>query len=67
MPVEVEELPGGPLRWRTRVRLAVDESGRPGFRAHRSHGWCPIDGCPIAAPGTVDQVVGRIVAAGRRR
>jgi tRNA/tmRNA/rRNA uracil-C5-methylase (TrmA/RlmC/RlmD family) len=58
--VEVEELPGGPLSWRTRARLATDESGRPGFRAHRSHEVIPIDGCPIAAPGTVDQVVGRI-------
>jgi hypothetical protein len=27
---------GGP-DWRTRVRLAVDESGRLGFRKHRSH------------------------------
>jgi tRNA/tmRNA/rRNA uracil-C5-methylase (TrmA/RlmC/RlmD family) len=57
--VEVEELPGGPLGWRTRARLAVDPSGRPGFRTHRSHDVIPIDGCPIAAPGTVDQVVGR--------
>lgn len=58
--VELEELPGVPLLWRTRVRLATDESGRPGFRAHRSHDVIPIDACPIAAPGTVDQVVGRV-------
>ena len=58
--VEVEELPGGPLSWRTRARLATDESGRPGFRAHRSHDVIPIDACPISAPGTVDQVAGRI-------
>lgn len=57
--VEVEELPGGPLGWRTRARLATDESGRPGFRAHRSHEVIPISGCPIAAPGTVDEVVGQ--------
>jgi tRNA/tmRNA/rRNA uracil-C5-methylase (TrmA/RlmC/RlmD family) len=60
VPVEVEELPGGPLAWRTRARLAVDASGRPGFRAHRSHDVVAVDGCAIAAPGTVDQVVGRV-------
>lgn len=60
LDVEVEELPGGPLAWRTRARLATDESGRPGFRAHRGHEVIPISGCPISAPGTVDQVVGRI-------
>jgi tRNA/tmRNA/rRNA uracil-C5-methylase (TrmA/RlmC/RlmD family) len=58
--VEVEELPGGPLSWRTRARLATDSSGRPGFRAHRSHRVIPIEGCPISAPGTVDEVVGRV-------
>jgi tRNA/tmRNA/rRNA uracil-C5-methylase (TrmA/RlmC/RlmD family) len=57
--VEVEELPGGPLSWRTRARLAVDSSGHAGFRAHRSHDVVRIEGCPISAPGTVDQVVGR--------
>jgi tRNA/tmRNA/rRNA uracil-C5-methylase (TrmA/RlmC/RlmD family) len=58
MPVEVEELPGGPLRWRTRVRLTVDSEGRPGFRAHRSHRVVPVTDCPISAYGTVDSVVG---------
>lgn len=56
-PVEVEELPGGPLRWRTRVRLTVDSAGRPGFRAHRSHRVVPVTDCPISAYGTVDAVV----------
>jgi tRNA/tmRNA/rRNA uracil-C5-methylase (TrmA/RlmC/RlmD family) len=59
MPVEVEPLPGGPLRWRTRVRMTVDPSGRPGFLAHRSHRVIPVDDCPISAPGTVDEVVTR--------
>jgi tRNA/tmRNA/rRNA uracil-C5-methylase (TrmA/RlmC/RlmD family) len=59
LPVEVEELPGGPLRWRTRVRLTVDRSGRPGFRAHRSHQVVPVTDCPISAYGTVDEVAGR--------
>jgi tRNA/tmRNA/rRNA uracil-C5-methylase (TrmA/RlmC/RlmD family) len=57
-PVEVEELPGGLLDWRTRVRLAVDPLGRAGFHAHRSHRVVPVDDCPIAAPGTVDAVAG---------
>ena len=51
--------PAAPLDWRTRVRLAVDCTGRPGFRAHRSHRVIPVADCPIAAPGTVDEVVGR--------
>jgi len=59
VPVEVEELPGGPLRWRTRVRMTVDPEGRPGFRAHRSHRVVPVADCPISAYGTVDEVAGR--------
>ena len=59
VPVEVEELPGGPLRWRTRVRMTVDPSGRPGFLAHRSHRVIPVDDCPISAYGTVDEVATR--------
>jgi tRNA/tmRNA/rRNA uracil-C5-methylase (TrmA/RlmC/RlmD family) len=35
--VVVEELPGGSLGWRHRLRLAVDDEGTPGLRAHRSH------------------------------
>lgn len=58
-PVEVEELPGGPLRWRTRVRMTVDPDGRPGFFAHRSHRVIPVDDCPISAYGTVDEVAAR--------
>jgi tRNA/tmRNA/rRNA uracil-C5-methylase (TrmA/RlmC/RlmD family) len=57
--VAVEELPGGPLRWRTRVRMTVGADGRPGFFAHRSHRVVPVDDCPISAPGTVDEVVSR--------
>ncbi|KII00349.1 SAM-dependent methyltransferase [Streptomonospora alba] len=50
--VEVEELPGAPdgLGWRTRVRFAVDDSGRAGLRRHRSHEIEPIDHCRIAHP-----------------
>ncbi len=52
--VEVEELPGGPLGWRSTVRLAVDPSGRAGLRAHRSHSVVPIDDCPLAPPGLLE-------------
>ncbi|HEU5469879.1 MAG TPA: TRAM domain-containing protein [Actinophytocola sp.] len=58
LPVEVEELPGGLLRWRTRARLAVGPAGRAGFRAHRSHRVVPVADCPISAPGTVDLLTG---------
>jgi tRNA/tmRNA/rRNA uracil-C5-methylase (TrmA/RlmC/RlmD family) len=45
--VTVEELPGGPLRWRSRARFAVDRSGEPGLRKHRSHDVVLLDDCPI--------------------
>ncbi|MFL6074185.1 MAG: class I SAM-dependent RNA methyltransferase [Mycobacteriales bacterium] len=53
VPVVVEELPGGPLRWRTRVQYAVDARGRVGLRRHRSHDVLPIDDCRIAAEAVV--------------
>ncbi|ASU79499.1 class I SAM-dependent RNA methyltransferase [Actinopolyspora erythraea] len=58
-PVEVLPLPGGPLRWRSRVRLAVDENGRAGFRAHRSHRVVPVRDCPITVEGALDGVTSR--------
>lgn len=54
---EVEELPGGPLGWRSRVRLAVDDLGRGGLRAHRSHDVLPIADCPLAPPGMLAPVL----------
>ena len=44
------------LGWRTRVRYAVDRSGRAGFHAHRSHVVVPVERCPqvsdaVDAPG----------------
>jgi tRNA/tmRNA/rRNA uracil-C5-methylase (TrmA/RlmC/RlmD family) len=59
LPVEVEELAGGLLHWRTRTRLTVDPLGRAGFHPHRSHDVVPVSDCPIAAPGTVDAVAAR--------
>ncbi|GAB3877333.1 TRAM domain-containing protein [Kibdelosporangium lantanae] len=58
IPVLVEELPGGPLEWRTRVRMAVGPDGVAGFRAHRSHVIVPVDHCPITVPGLVESVAG---------
>jgi tRNA/tmRNA/rRNA uracil-C5-methylase (TrmA/RlmC/RlmD family) len=55
--VEVEELPGGPLGWRTRVRLAVDDEGRAGLRAHRSHDVLAVADCPLAPPGKLAPVL----------
>jgi tRNA/tmRNA/rRNA uracil-C5-methylase (TrmA/RlmC/RlmD family) len=57
LPVTVEELPGGPLHWRTRLRLAVDPAGHAGLRRHRSHDVLPLDDCPIAVPGLLTGVV----------
>lgn len=48
--VVVEALPGGGFDWRTRVRFAVDEHGRAGFRKSRSHEVVAVDHCPIAHP-----------------
>lgn len=50
--VAVEALPGDDERsgtgWRTRVRLHVDGSGRPGPYAARSHRVIPVDDLPLA-------------------
>jgi len=48
--VHVEELPGGLLGWRSRVRYAVDAAGRAGLLKHRSHEVVAIDRCRIAHP-----------------
>jgi tRNA/tmRNA/rRNA uracil-C5-methylase (TrmA/RlmC/RlmD family) len=55
--VTVQELPGGPLGWRTRTRLAVAATGQAGFRAHRTHTVVPVPACPLAAPGSLEQVL----------
>ena len=49
---EVEPVEGDDagLRWRNRVRVAVDGNGAVGFRRHRSHDLELVDDCPIAAP-----------------
>ncbi len=54
--VEVEPVPGDAegLRWRNRVRLAVDGRGAVGFRRHRSHQIEHVDDCPIASAAVSD-------------
>ena len=55
--VEAVAVPGATdddgLAWRTRMRFAVDDHGRLGLRAHRSHTVLPLVDCPIADPGLV--------------
>lgn len=53
----VEPLPGGPLGWRSRVRLAVGQDGRAGLRRHRSDQVVPLDGCPLAVPDALTEVL----------
>ena len=45
--VKVDAVPGDRdgLAWRTRVRYAVDASGRAGFHRHRSHAVEPVEHC----------------------
>ncbi|NEK58870.1 class I SAM-dependent RNA methyltransferase [Geodermatophilus sabuli] len=57
--VEVAELPGGPLRWRSRARFAVDRSGAAGLRRHRSHDLEVLDDCPITLETAATAVLGR--------
>jgi len=60
--VDVEEVPGSPdgLRWRTRMRFAVDDTARAGLRRHRSHEVVHIDDCLIASQRMhVPDLVGR--------
>jgi tRNA/tmRNA/rRNA uracil-C5-methylase (TrmA/RlmC/RlmD family) len=45
----VEELPGGLLGWRTRNIYAVDRTGAPGLRRHRSHEIVHVDACLLGA------------------
>jgi tRNA/tmRNA/rRNA uracil-C5-methylase (TrmA/RlmC/RlmD family) len=57
--LEVEELPGGSLRWRSRARFAVDRTGAPGLRRHRSHDVVVLDDCPITVEPAAAAVLSR--------
>ena len=52
--VRVEQLPGdhaaNGLGWRTRIRLHVDDQGRIGPMASRSHTVIPVTDAPLASP-----------------
>ncbi|SHG73015.1 23S rRNA m(5)U-1939 methyltransferase [Jatrophihabitans endophyticus] len=50
----VEELPGGPLGWRTRNLYAVGRDGRVGLRKHASHEIVTVEHCPLGVPGVAD-------------
>lgn len=47
------------LGWRTRVRMGVDNSGRLGFRRHRSHELEIVDHCLLAHAGIAAMNLGR--------
>jgi len=64
--VPVEELSGGSLRWRTRMTLVTADSGRVGLREHRSHRVVPLDDCPIAAEGVLQDVLDRDWSPGQQ-
>ena len=51
--VDVEELPGGALGWRTRTIYAVSE-GAIGLRRHRSHDVEPLESCLLGSDGVGD-------------
>jgi tRNA/tmRNA/rRNA uracil-C5-methylase (TrmA/RlmC/RlmD family) len=51
---EVEELPGGLLGWRTRIRYAVDPAGEVGLHKHRSDELERIERCVLGVPGVGD-------------
>jgi tRNA/tmRNA/rRNA uracil-C5-methylase (TrmA/RlmC/RlmD family) len=55
--VEVEELSGGSLGWRNRVRYTADAAGRLGLHRHRSGALELIDRCPLGRPGVGDAAV----------
>src|SRR3954468_3215411 len=59
VPVTVEALPGGPLRWRSRARFAVDRAGEPGLRRHRSHDVITLGDCPITVEPAAQAVLGQ--------
>ncbi len=49
-PDQIHVLAAEPWSYRSRIRLAFDSSGRPGYRGRKSHAVIPIAQCPIAAP-----------------
>jgi tRNA/tmRNA/rRNA uracil-C5-methylase (TrmA/RlmC/RlmD family) len=58
VPVTVQELPGGLLGRRSRVRYAVDPAGHTGLRRHRSHELEPVAVCPLGTDAVAAAGVG---------
>ena len=52
--VEVAELAGGPLHWRTRIGYTIGPDGRAGLLRHRSRVVEPITSCPLGVAGVGD-------------
>jgi tRNA/tmRNA/rRNA uracil-C5-methylase (TrmA/RlmC/RlmD family) len=68
--VVVSALPGDGFGWRTRVRWALDDSGRIGPRRYRSHRVEAVSRsapCLIAAPGLTESAAALDVPAAVRR
>ncbi|WP_413334769.1 class I SAM-dependent RNA methyltransferase [Brevibacterium sp. GP-SGM9] len=53
-PAPGEEHTGRGTDWRTRVQLAVDEQGRLGMLAPRSHDVVPVNSAPLACPAIAE-------------
>jgi 23S rRNA (uracil1939-C5)-methyltransferase len=53
-PEEIDVLAGEPWGYRNRIRLAIDATGRMGYRGRGSHAVVPLTECPIAAPLLVE-------------
>lgn len=55
------------LDWRTRVQLAVDDDGRPGMLAPRSHEVVPVTSAPLACPEIAEVEVSDLRVPGATR
>lgn len=66
-PAAREAVGGTGLDWRTRVQLAVDDSGRPGMYAARSHSVVSVGTLPLAVPELDALGLQRLVLPGLTR
>ncbi len=53
-PAQIHVLASDAWHSRSRIRLAFDAAGNPGYRGRRSHAVIPVSQCPIAAPLLMD-------------
>ncbi|MCD1285140.1 MULTISPECIES: TRAM domain-containing protein [unclassified Brevibacterium] len=66
-PAPGEEHTGRGTDWRTRVQLAVDEQGRLGMLAPRSHDVVPVNSAPLACPAIAEVDLSGLRLPGARR